>query len=221
MTEKTLNLDTRLHGYLLDILPPESDVETRLRLRTAEYASPQMRIGLEQARFMRVLARAMGVRRALEIGTFTGYSALAVAQALPPDGRLVTLDHDPESTADAREFWEQAGVADRIELRLGDAADSLQALMDEHRAGTFDFAFIDADKERYHRYYEYALELIRPGGVIAVDNVLWSGAVANPEDTRASTEALRVFNRRLRDDPRVDVSVVPIGDGVTLATRLS
>ncbi|MDN3516072.1 class I SAM-dependent methyltransferase [Aquisalimonas lutea] len=221
MTEKTLNLDTRLHDYLLDILPPESDVEARLRRRTAEYAAPQMRIGLEQARFMRVLARAMAARRVLEIGTFTGYSALAMAQALPPDGRLVTLDHDPESTAEARGFWEQAGVADRIELRLGDAAESLQALMDEHRAGTFDLAFIDADKERYHHYYECALELIRPGGVIAVDNVLWSGAVADPEDTRASTEALRAFNRRLRDDARVDVSVIPIGDGVTLATRLS
>lgn len=221
MTEKTLNLDARLHGYLLDILPPESDVEARLRQRTAEYAGAQMRIGLEQARFMRVLARAMGVRRALEIGTFTGYSALAVAQALPPDGRLVTLDHDPESTGEARGFWEEAGVADRIELRLGDAVDSLQALLEQDQAGAFDFAFIDADKERYQRYYEYALELVRTGGVIAVDNVLWSGAVADPEDTRASTEALRAFNRRLRDDSRVDVSVVPIGDGVTLATRLS
>lgn len=221
MTEKTLNLDARLHGYLLDILPPESDVEARLRQRTAECAGAQMRIGLEQARFMRVLARAMGVRRALEIGTFTGYSALAVAQALPPDGRLVTLDHDPESTGEARGFWEEAGVADRIELRLGDAVDSLQALLEQDQAGAFDFAFIDADKERYQRYYEYALELVRTGGVIAVDNVLWSGAVADPEDTRASTEALRAFNRRLRDDSRVDVSVVPIGDGVTLATRLS
>ncbi len=219
MTEKTLGLDDRLHGYLLDMLPPESDIERRLRERTASYTAPQMRIGLEQARFMRVLAAALGVRQALEIGTFTGFSAMAVAQALPADGRLITLDKDPDSTADAHAFWRDAGVAERIELRLGDAAEQLQRLLDDGLAGTFDFAFIDADKERYSVYYEQVMALVRTGGLIAVDNVLWSGQVADPSDTRASTEALRVFNRQLRDDPRVDVSIVPIGDGVTLAWK--
>ena len=219
MTETTLNLDGTLHAYLLNMLPPETAIEQRLRERTASYEAPQMRIGLEQARFMRVLAQAMGVRRCLEIGTFTGFSALAVAQALPVDGRLITLDRDPDSTADARHFWQEAGVADRIELRLGDAAGQLQGLLDEGLAGTFDFAFIDADKERYSVYYEHALTLVRDGGLIAVDNVLWSGHVADPADTRASTEALRAFNRQVRDDPRVDVSIVPIGDGVTLAWK--
>ncbi|WP_290651061.1 class I SAM-dependent methyltransferase [Aquisalimonas sp.] len=220
MTEQTLQLDSTLHDYLLSIVPAETQVEQRLCARTAQYEAPQMRIGLEQARFMRVLARAMGVRRALEVGTFTGYSALAVAQALPPDGRLITLDKDPHSTADARRFWQEAGVADRIELRLEDAADGLRALLEEYGTGTFDFAFLDADKENYTVYYELALELIRPGGLIAVDNVLWSGAVADPNDDRPSTQALRRFNQRLAEDPRVDVSVVPIGDGVTLAAKL-
>lgn len=221
MTEQTLNLDDRLHDYLVSILPDESAVERLLRERTAEYDAPQMRIGLEQARFMRVLARAMGVRQALEVGTFTGYSALAVAEALPEGGRLLALDKDPVSTVDARRFWEAAGVSDRIELRLGDAADTLDRLIADGLTGSFDFAFIDADKERYALYYEKALELVRPGGLIAVDNVLWSGHVADPDDQRESTAALRRFNAALARDPRVDVSVVPIGDGVTLATRLA
>lgn len=221
MTEQTLNLTNRLHSYLLSILPGETAVEQALRERTAEYDAPQMRIGLEQARFMRVLARAAGVRQALEVGTFTGYSALAIAQALPEDGRLIALDKDPVSTTDARRFWEAAGVSDRIELRLGDAAEGLDQLIADDLAGTFDFAFIDADKERYALYYEKALELIRLGGMIAVDNVLWSGQVAEPDDQRASTEALRRFNEALARDSRVDVSVIPIGDGVTLATRLA
>ncbi|MFO7858823.1 MAG: class I SAM-dependent methyltransferase [Ectothiorhodospiraceae bacterium] len=220
MTETTLALDERLHAYLLDMLPPESAVERRLRERTSAYDAPQMRIGLEQARFMRVLARLLGARRALEVGTFTGYSAMAVAQALPPDGLLMTLDRDPESTRDARGFWQEAGVSDRIELRLGEAHACLQALIAEGWTAGFDMVFLDADKENYATYYEQALTLVRPGGLIAADNVLWSGRVADPADTAASTEGLRAFNRRVRDDPRVDVSIVPIGDGLTLATRL-
>jgi len=220
MTEKTLELDDRLHAYVLDMLPPESAVERRLREQTSTYNAPQMRIGLEQARFMRVLARLLGARRVLEVGTFTGYSALAVAQALPADGLLITLDHDPESTRDARGFWEEAGVSERIELRIGEADACLQTLVKEGWVEGFDMVFLDADKENYPAYYEQALTLVRPGGLIAADNVLWSGRVADPADTAASTEGLRAFNRHVRDDPRVDVSIVPIGDGVTLATRL-
>jgi caffeoyl-CoA O-methyltransferase len=178
-----------------------------------------MQIAPEQGQFMALLLQLIGARRCLEVGTFTGYSALACALALPGDGRLVTLDISTEWTAIARRYWIDAGVANRIELRLGPAAQSLAALLEADGPGSFDFAFIDADKTGYDRYYELALQLVRPGGLIAFDNVLWSGRVADPNAEDADTVALRVLNRKLHVDQRVDLAMVPIGDGLTLARR--
>jgi caffeoyl-CoA O-methyltransferase len=178
-----------------------------------------MQVSPEQGQFMALLVRLLGARRCLEVGTFTGYSALACALALPPDGRLVTLDISAEWTAVARRHWLDAGVADRIDLRLGPAAGSLAALLAEGAADSFDFAFVDADKTGYDAYYELALQLVRPGGLIAFDNVLWSGRVADPNAQDADTTALRALNRKLHADARVDLSMLPIGDGLTLARR--
>ncbi len=168
---------------------------------------------------MGLLARLMGVRKAIEVGTFTGYSALAVARAMPADGRLVACDVSEAWTGIARRYWREAGVADRIELRLAPALETLDALVAAGEAGTFDFAFIDADKENYDGYYERCLALLRPGGLVMIDNVLWNGSVANPDKTDADTEAIRALNARLRDDRRVSLSLVPIGDGLTLCRK--
>jgi O-methyltransferase len=165
------------------------------------------------------LARLIGARRTLEIGTFTGLSALAVASALPPEGRLVACDVSEEWTRIARRYWAEAGLGSRIELRLGPAEDTLAALVREGAAASFDFAFIDADKPRYDAYYEGCLRLVRPGGVIALDNVLWSGAVADPGARDASTRALRAITRKIRDDARVEACFLTVGDGVLLARK--
>jgi caffeoyl-CoA O-methyltransferase len=161
----------------------------------------------------------MGARRCLEVGVFTGYSSLAVALALPDDGRIVACDVSEEWTSVARRYWAEAGVAHKIDLRLAPALETLEALLVEGEAGCFDFAFLDADKENYLRYYEVVLELVRPGGLIVADNTLWSGRVADPANDEASTVALRRFNDFLHRDERVDLSLVPIGDGLTLARK--
>jgi len=176
-----------------------------------------MQISPDQGQFMALLVRLIGARRCLEIGTFTGYSALAVALALPADGRVVCCDVSEEYTAVARRAWASAGVVGKIDLHLAPARVTLDKLRAEGRRGSFDFAFIDADKENYDHYYEAALELVRIGGVIAIDNVLWSGAVIDPKKQDADTKALRALNRKLRDDQRVDISMLPLGDGLTLA----
>jgi predicted O-methyltransferase YrrM len=168
---------------------------------------------------MALLVRLTGARRILEIGTFTGYSALAMALALPADGRIIACDVSEAWTAVARRYWQRAGVVGRIELRLAPALQTLDALIGEGGGGSFDFAFIDADKGRYLDYYERSLILLRPGGLIAVDNTLWGGSVADPAETDADTAAIRAFNAALRDDPRIDLSLVPIGDGLTLARK--
>ena len=168
---------------------------------------------------MDLLVELIGARRTLEIGTFTGYSALAVALALPPDGRVVACDINEETAAVARRYWAEAGVADKIDLRLAPAGETLAGLIAEGRAGSFDFAFIDADKQGYDAYYEACLELLRPGGLIAVDNVLWDGAVADPERDDPDTRAIRALNEKIRDDRRVSLSLLPIGDGLTLARK--
>ena len=160
-----------------------------------------------------------GARRCLEIGTFTGYSALAVALALPPDGRIIACDINPETTAIARRYWAAAGVADKIELRLAPALATLEALLGDRQEGTFDFVFIDADKENYDGYYERALRLLRPGGLIVIDNVLWGGWVADLRRRDPDTQALRALNEKLHADKRIDLSLLPLADGITLARK--
>jgi caffeoyl-CoA O-methyltransferase len=212
-------LDERLHEYVIAVGTREHPALARLRAETATMPKANMQISPDQGAFMQFLARALGARTYLEIGVFTGYSSLAVALALPADGRITALDASAEWTAVARRHWADAGVAGKIELRLGAAAGSLAALLAEGRAGTYDFAFIDADKENYELYFERALSLVRPGGVIAADNVLWDGAVIDPKDTDADTEAIRAFNRARHRDERIDLSLVPIADGLTLALK--
>jgi predicted O-methyltransferase YrrM len=176
-----------------------------------------MQISPDQGQFMALLVRLIGARNCLEIGTFTGYSSLAVALALPAEGRVVCCDVSEEYTEVARRAWASAGVADKIELHIAPARATLDELRAAGRRSSFDFAFIDADKANYDAYYEASLELVRAGGLIAIDNVLWSGAVADSKRQDADTKALRALNRKLRDDERVDLSMLPIGDGLTLA----
>ena len=197
----------------------ETDVERRLRAETARMEDGGMQIGPDQAAFFALLVHATGVRRALEIGTFTGYSALAVAKALPEGGRLYCCDVSDEWTQIARRYWHDAGVDDRIELRLAPAQETLAQLARDPGPGSFDFAFIDADKEGYDSYYEGCLTLVRRGGLIAFDNMLWSGRVADPARTDASTVAIRRLNAKVQDDPRVDACLLSIGDGVLLARK--
>jgi predicted O-methyltransferase YrrM len=178
-----------------------------------------MQIAPEQGQFMAMLVRLLNAREILEIGTFTGYSALAMALVLPPDGRIVACDINDEWTAIGRRYWREAGVAERIDLRLAPALQTLNALLADGGQDRFDFAFIDADKTGYHAYYEACLKLVRPGGLIAVDNTLWDGRVADDSVQDADTCTIRAFNAALHDDVRVDVSLVPIGDGLTLARR--
>lgn len=219
MSNRTLTIDDRLYDYMLAVSLREPAILRRLREETAALAESAMQIAPEQGQFMAFLVESLGVRRALEIGTFTGYSALTVALALPADGRLIACDVSEEWTAIARRYWREAGVADKIDLRLGPALDTLDRLIADGESGGFDFAFIDADKENYDGYFERVLALLRPGGVIAVDNVLWSGRVADPGDDDADTRAIRAFNRKLHEDRRISLSLLPIADGLTLARK--
>jgi len=219
MSARTLPLTEPLYKYLLEHSLREPPVLARLRDETQRMPQASMQIAPEQGQFLALLVRLAGARRCLEVGTFTGYSSTAVALALPADGRIVCMDVSEEYTARARRAWDEAGVAGKIELRLGPARESLAALADEGGAGRYDFAFIDADKGNYVHYYEAALALLRPGGLIAVDNTLWNGAVADPADDSDDTVAIRAFNDAVHGDERVDVSLVPIGDGLTLARK--
>jgi len=212
-------LPEALDRYLGTVIVHETPVQKRLRAETAKLAEGGMQIGADQGVFLAFLARLIGARRAIEIGTFTGYSALSVASALPPDGRLVCCDVSEEWTSIARRYWAEAGLADRIELRIGPARETLAKLRERDGPGSYDFAFIDADKTGYDAYYEACLELIRAGGLIAIDNVLWSGTVADPADVRPDTVALRTLNAKIRDDRRVDASLVSLGDGVMLVRK--
>lgn len=219
MSNRTLGLSDALYDYLLSVSLREPEILAELRRETMAMAERSMQIAPEQGQFMALLVRLTGARRILEIGTFTGYSALAMALALPPEGRIMACDVSEAWTAVARRYWQRAGVDGRIELRLAPASETLDALIGEGAQGTFDFAFIDADKGRYLDYYERSLTLLRSGGLIAVDNTLWGGSVADPAKTDADTAAIRAFNAALRDDPRIDLSLVPIGDGLTLARK--
>jgi predicted O-methyltransferase YrrM len=178
-----------------------------------------MQIAPEQGQFMALLVQLLGATKTLEIGVFTGYSSLAVALALPPQGKIVACDINEDYTAMARSYWQRAGVADKIDLRIAPALETLDRLLESGEAGTFDFAFIDADKQNYDNYYERALQLLRVGGLIAIDNVLWGGKVADPTVDDANTEAIRALNAKLVQDERVSLSVVPIADGLTLALK--
>jgi caffeoyl-CoA O-methyltransferase len=219
MSNRTLSMTDALYDYLLAVSSREPEILRRLREETARLPNAGMQIGPEQGQFMGLLIQLMGARRTLEVGVFTGYSSLAVALALPPDGRIVACDVSEEWTAIARHYWAEAGVAGKIELRLGPAVETLDALLAEGQADGYDIAFIDADKENYDNYYERALRLVRPGGLIAIDNVLWSGRVADPEAQGESLAAIRALNAKLHRDERVTLSLVPIGDGLTLALR--
>lgn len=219
MTRRTTPLSDALQQYLLDVSLRERECLRRLREETSQLEQANMQIGPEQGQFMGLLLELIRARRVLEVGTFTGYSTLAMALALPEDGRIVACDVSEEWTAIARRHWEEAGVAYKIDLRLAPAADTLRALLEEGAAESFDFAFIDADKPAYETYYELALRLLRPGGLIAVDNTLWEGKVADPDETDPETDAIRSFNLAVRDDDRVSLSLVPVGDGLTLLRK--
>jgi predicted O-methyltransferase YrrM len=217
MSRSTIVVDDRLADYLDATNRPENDAQKRLRDVTGKMPNAGMQIGPNQGSFMAFLIMLTGARTALEIGTFTGYSALTVAGALPPDGRLVCCDVSAEYTSVGAKAWASAGVADRIDLRIGPAAETLDGMIAGGEAGRFDFAFIDADKENYDRYYEQCLILVRKGGLIAIDNMLWDGRVADPAEKSESTTAIRALNLKLRDDPRIDFSLIPVGDGISLA----
>lgn len=214
----SIGLGPGVRHYLAANNPPEPEIFQRLRKETeASTEIPAMQISWEQAAFMQFMARVIGARRYLEIGVFTGFSSLAVALALPPDGRVTALDVSTEWTSIARRYWEEAGVADRIDLRLQPARDSLAELA---AAGeSFDLCFIDADKENYDAYYEGALTLLRPGGIVMLDNMLWSGKVADPAAADLATEALRTLNAKIATDRRVARCLTSIGDGLSLAMK--
>ncbi|MDJ0937714.1 MAG: class I SAM-dependent methyltransferase [Kiloniellales bacterium] len=219
MSYRPTPLTEDLHRYLLEFSLREPDLLTRLREETARRGDAGMQISPEQGQFMALLIELTGAKRVLEIGTFTGYSALSMALALPPDGRIIACDVEPETTAVAQRYWAEAGVAEKIDLRLAPALDTLDGLLVAGAAESFDFAFIDADKENYVAYYERCLALLRQGGLLAIDNVLWNGAVANPAARDPDTEAIRALNLRLREDPRISLSMVPISDGLSLARK--
>ncbi len=219
MSNKTLSLNETLHQYLLAQSLREPQILQDLRQETANQPLSQMQIAPEQGQFMAFLVQLMGATTALEIGVFTGYSALSVALALPDTGRLVACDVSEDYTAIARRYWQKAGVAEKIDLRIAPALDTLDALLSDGQANTFDFIFIDADKSNYDNYYERSLQLLRPGGLIAIDNVLWGGKVADPEVTDNRTQRIRAFNQKLHTDDRILLSLVPIADGLTLAIK--
>ena len=212
-------INEELAVYIRGVSLREPEILRRLREETAQRPDAHMQLSPEQGQFLGMLVRLMGARRALEAGVYTGLSSLHVALSLPRDGRLIACDVDAESTAIARRYWREAGVADKIDLRIGPAADTLDALLQEGAAGSFDFTLVDADKESYQRYYELVLKLLRPGGLVAFDNVLWHGTVIDDSVQDADTRAIREFNAKLHGDDRIWLSLVPLGDGLTLALK--
>lgn len=219
MSNRSLTLTDPIYQYMNDVSLREAPVLRALREETATLTQRSMQIAPEQGQFMALLARLLRARRCLEIGVFTGYSSLATALALPADGRIVACDVSEEWTTIARRYWEQGGVAHKIDLRIAPATSTLDALLQQGQAGTFDLAFIDADKTNYLAYYERTLQLLRPGGLVLLDNTLWSGRVADPAVNDPDTVALRELNTALLRDERVDLSLLPVGDGLTLALK--
>ncbi|MFS0517750.1 class I SAM-dependent methyltransferase [Nostoc sp. UIC 10607] len=219
MPKQSIGLDNQLYNYLLSVSLREPEILLKLRQETASHPRSGMQISPEQGQFMRLLVQLIGAKKTLEVGVFTGYSSLSVALALPDDGKIIAADVSEEFTAIARRYWQEAGVADKIDLRLAPALETLDQLLATGQAETFDFAFIDADKENYDGYYERSLQLVRPGGLIAIDNVLWSGQVAQEQNQDESTQAIRALNEKLHHDERVTLSLIPIADGLTLAIK--
>jgi predicted O-methyltransferase YrrM len=221
MSRRTLALTDRIYDYLLATSLREHPVLERLRAESARLPEAGMQSAPEQAQFMALLVELIEARRVLEIGCFTGYGTLAMALALPPDGRLLTLDVNPDWVELGRRAWREAGVDGRIEVRFGPALASLDRILDEDGEGSFDLIFIDADKKGYDAYYERSLSLVRPGGLILLDNVLWGGLVADPDNADRQTETLRALNAKLHADQRISLSLLPLGDGLTLARKRS
>jgi caffeoyl-CoA O-methyltransferase len=219
MTSKSIGLPDDVYEYVLAHGVREPAILARLREETASHPMAQMQIEPLQGAIFRLLVELLDARSYVEVGTFTGYSSLAVALAMPADGRLVCCDVSEEYTNVARRYWAEAGVADRVDLRIGPGVDSLDALLAEGRANTFDLAFVDADKKSYPDYYERIVDLLRPGGVVALDNVLWGGEITDPSKTDPDTLALRAVNERVRDDERVTEVLLPVADGMTLARK--
>jgi predicted O-methyltransferase YrrM len=219
MSKKTICITEELYDYMLSVSLREPEILRDLREETAQYENANMQIAPEQGQFMAMLVKMLGARRTLDVGVYTGYSSLCIALALPEDGRVVGSDVSREWTEVARRYWRKAGVEDKIELHLGPAQETLENLLANETAA-FDFAFIDADKANYGRYYEYCLQLIRPGGLIAIDNVLWGGAVADSAINDTDTLAIRALNRKILADSRVEISLVPIADGLALARKI-
>ncbi|MBI3186704.1 MAG: class I SAM-dependent methyltransferase [Gammaproteobacteria bacterium] len=220
MSSRTLNLTEQLYQYLLDVSVKETAVQKTLRIATQGMQQSNMQIAPEQGQFMAFLVKLTGARKCLEIGVFTGYSALSVAQALPADGKIIACDVNQEWTDMARTYWRNAGVEKKIDLRIAPAIETLQQLLDDGGQSSFDFAFIDADKTNYDRYYESTLRLLRSGGLIVIDNTLWGGDVANIRVQDEDTRAIRELNKKLLNDRRVDMTLLPVADGLTLVRKL-
>lgn len=219
MANKSVILDDRLYDYLLSATVNEPEVLRQLREETARHPYGGMQIAPEQGRFMAWLIELIGAQQILEVGVFTGYSSTCMALALPPVGRLVALDISAEHTQTAQRYWQLAGVAERIELRLGHALETLKQLVDEGDSGRFDLAFIDADKANYDTYYEQTLALLRPGGLLLIDNMLWGGKVADPSAVDEDTSAIRALNSKIKTDPRVSAVLLPVADGLSLVRK--
>jgi len=219
MSNRTLAIDDKLYEYLIEHSLRETSEMRELRELTLKHEMARMQISPEQGQFMALLVELLGAGRIIEVGTFTGYSALCMALAMPADGKLICCDLSEEWTAIGIPFWERAGVRDRIELRIAPALETLDELIQSGETGYFDIAFIDADKANYSNYYERCLDLLRPGGLLMFDNTLWNGAVADPDKRDEDTKALRSLNNALHKDERVTLSLVPIGDGLTLARK--
>jgi predicted O-methyltransferase YrrM len=205
--------------YVTSLVAAETDAQRRLREETLKLPMGMMQIGPDQGAFMSLLVAAIGAKRAIEIGTFTGYSAISIARALPKEGQLICFDVSEEWTSIAKRYWKEAGLEKRIELKLAPALETLQELLGKGKDGSFDFAFIDADKTGYDAYYEACLKLLRPNGLIAIDNTLWSGAVADPKAKDADTVALRALNLKISNDARVDAALLTVGDGIMLVRK--
>ncbi len=219
MSRQTLSLTPELYRYILDVSLRENAVLTELREFTLSLEEANMQISPEQGQFMQMLVKLMGAKNCIEVGVFTGYSSLAVALALPADGKIIACDVSEEWTSTGKRFWEKAGVSEKIDLRIAPAADTLQQLLDQGLSGTFDFAFIDADKTGYDSYYELCLQLLRPGGLILFDNTLWSGKVLDENSDDEEVKAIRALNARLHRDERIDLCLLPLSDGVTMVRK--
>lgn len=219
MSTHTISFTPALYDYYQKMTLREPIILKKLREETTNLVGAQMQISPEQGQLMALLMELLNARKTIDIGTFTGYSALVVALALPSDGKVISCDVSHDATKVAKSFWQEAGVSDKIDLRIAPALETLQQLIDNGESSTFDFAFIDADKNNYENYYEMCLRLLRRGGLIAIDNVLWSGAVANPAINDAQTNAIRALNAKILKDERVTLSMIPIGDGLTLVRK--